>query len=239
MNAFSKATILLVGTLVAVSSMAAEFTVTPVRIFMNPRDRAVAVTITNDGTEEVVMQADLYQWNQRADGSDNLVLTEDLILAPPILKVPAKSRQVVRLARLVPASSEAEMTYRLIVKEIPEAKTQEQLSLQLSLTFSLPVFITPPDAKRMLVCELERGGVDLVNAICHNTGRAYAQLRTIDLFNSTGEKIASQNGAYILPGIRRTFAVKRSTGPIKAGKVQLQVGLDDGTMQAFEGILPE
>jgi fimbrial chaperone protein len=239
MNVLTRAIIFLIACAAASISLAAEFTVTPVRIFMTPRDRAVAVTITNDSAEEVVMQADLYLWKQRPDGTDDLVLTEDIILSPPILKVPAKSRQVVRLARLIPASAADEMTYRLIVREVPEAKAQEQLSLQLSLAFSLPVFITPPGAKRMLVCELERGGPDVVNAVCQNNGRAYAQLRTIDLFNGTGEKIASQNGAYILPGIRRTFAVKQATGPIRAGKVQLQVGLDDGTVQSFDGTLPE
>ena len=239
MNVISRATLFLFAAAVAFSSTAAEFTVTPVRIFMTPRDRAVAVTITNDGAEEIVMQADLYNWKQSPDGTDQLVLTEDLVLSPPILKVPPKSRQVVRLARLIPPSPDTELTYRLIVREVPEARPQENLSLQLSLAFSLPVFITPPGAKRLLVCEIERGGPDLVNAVCQNAGRAYAQLRTVELVSSSGEKIASQNGGYILPGVRRTFPIKRSAGKIAGGQVKLQVGLDDGTLQAFDGTLPE
>src|SRR6185369_270438 len=114
------------------------------------------------------------------------------------------------------------------------------LSLQLSLAFSLPVFITPPGAKRSLACQVERGGPDTVKAICTNAGRAYAQLRTFELLNSGGEKIAvRESGGYILPTIRRTFEITRSAGPIAAGKVKLQVGLDDGTVQTFEGNLPE
>jgi fimbrial chaperone protein len=240
MNSISAATFVFLAVAVALPGNAAEFTVTPVRIFMTPRDRAVAVTVTNDGGEEIVMQADLYDWKQAPDGTDELVLTEDMILSPPILKVPPKSRQVVRLARLVPPSLDVEQTYRLIVREIPEARPQKDLSLQLALAFSLPVFITPPGAKRSLNCELERGGPDLVKALCKNSGRAYAQLRSLELFSSAGEKIATrENGGYILPAVRRAFEIKRSAGTIAGGKVKLQVGLDDGTVQTFEGNLPE
>ncbi|MEO6118445.1 MAG: fimbria/pilus periplasmic chaperone [Methylotenera sp.] len=90
---------------------AGVFSVTPVRIYMTPKDRAVAVTITNDGDTELIMQADLYQWKQKPDGQDELTLTEDMFLAPPIIKMAPKSRQVVRLARLSPAKSSEQLTY--------------------------------------------------------------------------------------------------------------------------------
>ena len=61
--------------------MAGVFSVTPVRIFMTPHDRAIAVTVTNEGDDELVMQADIYTWKQKADGTDDLQLSEDLILA--------------------------------------------------------------------------------------------------------------------------------------------------------------
>jgi hypothetical protein len=44
----------------------------PVRIFMAPRDRATAVTVTNEGDDELVMQADIYTWKQKPDGTDDL-----------------------------------------------------------------------------------------------------------------------------------------------------------------------
>ena len=73
----------------AQSASAGVFSVTPVRIYMTPRDRAVAVTITNEADEPVAMQADVYEWKQGADGVDELVPSEDLILAPPITKLGA------------------------------------------------------------------------------------------------------------------------------------------------------
>lgn len=233
--------LLLAAIMFALPAGAAEFTVTPVRIFMNPRDRAVAVTVTNDSAEEIVMQADLYSWKQKADGSDDLALTEDLVLSPPILKVPGKSRQVVRLARLTPAPLGEEQTYRLVIREVPEARPQasNQVGVQISLAFSLPVFITPQGAKRQLACDMARSGPETVNVSCANGGKAYAQIRAIELLKTSGDKLAlRETGGYILPGVRRSFEVK-GPGRIPAGPVKAQIGLDDGSVQSIEAVLAD
>lgn len=219
---------------------AAQFTITPVRIFMTPKDRAVAVTVTNESDEEVVMQADLYSWKQKADGSDDLVLTEDLILTPPILKLPPKGRQVVRLARLTPPPAGVQQTYRLIVRELPEARAGAQIQLQVALAFSLPVFISPPGVKRDLQCGVERAAPDQVRALCSNTGTAYTQVRALEVLDDKGARLAARDsGGYLLPTVQRSFEIKRADGKIPAGKVKLQVALDDGTVQSFDGNLPE
>ena len=40
----------------AADAWAGAFTVTPVRIYMTPRDRAVALTVINEGDAELVLQ---------------------------------------------------------------------------------------------------------------------------------------------------------------------------------------
>jgi fimbrial chaperone protein len=233
-------TVLLLATGLAAASHAGDFSVTPVRIFMSPRDRAVAVTVTNEGDQEVVMQADLYSWKQKPGGDEDLTLTEDMILSPPILKLAPKSRQVLRLARLTPPPTTEQVTYRMIVREIPEARPSKDPQVTVALAFSLPVFITPPSAKRKLDCKLERIAPNAVNAVCTNSGNAYAQPREFVLNNAAGEKLAARDtGGYILPEITRKFELKRAEGPIAAGKVALQVGLDDGTTQVFETTIAE
>lgn len=105
--------------------LAGQFSVTPVRIFVAPKDRAAAVTVTNEGNDPLVMQADVYVWNQKPDGEDELTPSEDLFLSPPILKLAPNSRQVVRLAMLHPPKAGRQLTYRMIVREIPEARDEE------------------------------------------------------------------------------------------------------------------
>lgn len=221
---------------------AGVFSVTPVRIYMTPKDRAIAVTINNDGDDELVMQADVYVWKQKANGEDELTLTEDMLLSPPIIKVAGKSRQVVRLARIHPAKSDQQLTYRMIVREIPEAKpAKDKVQLQVALAFSMPVFITPTGAKSKLDCTVERTAADdTVKAACVNTGNAYAQLLDFVLISESGNKLASRdNGGYILPTIKRDFDIKAADNRIPGGKAKLTVRLDDGSKQTFDVALTE
>jgi fimbrial chaperone protein len=215
--------------------------VTPVRIYMTPRDRAVAVTITNEGEDAIVLQADLFVWAQKPDGSDELTPTEDLILAPPILKLAAKTRQVVRLARLKPADAVHQLTYRMILREIPEAAgAQDKVQVAIALALSMPVFITPPLAKYDVACDAKpaTAGTDL-DVSCANTGTAYSQMREVLVKEKNGDRALGrfEGGVYILPGAKKTVPVKierpGATTPL-AGALQLIVTLDDGQVKTFD-----
>lgn len=222
--------------LLAAPAFAGTFTVTPVRIYMTPRDKATAVTVTNEGDEELVMQADLYEWKQQPGGVDELTLTEDMFLSPPIIKLAPKSRQVVRLAALHPPKQGRQLTYRMIVREIPEARPPtEELQLQIALAFSMPVFITPPGAKAKLGCTVERVAANALKANCENSGTAYSHPVTLALTNEAGEKLAAdETGGYMLPDIKRSFELKRAEGNIPAGKAKLVVTLDDGSSESYD-----
>jgi fimbrial chaperone protein len=228
------------GALTSPTAFAGVFSVTPVRMYMAPNDRAIAVTITNEGDEELVMQADLYLWKQKPGGVDDLTLTEDLFLSPPIIKLAPKSRQVVRLARLSNARPTEQLTYRMIVREVPEAKAaKKDLQLQIALAFSMPVFITPPGAKGKLDCAGEKVSPDTIRATCENTGTGYSHPTSFLLTQATGGKIASQEtGGYLLPGIKRTFDIKRTEGSIPGGKAKLVATFDDGSTQSYDVTIP-
>jgi fimbrial chaperone protein len=226
---------------IAAPAYAGAFTVTPVRIYMTPRDKAVAVTITNESDEQLVMQADLYVWKQKPDGEDDLTLTDDMFLSPPIIKLAGKSHQVVRLARLNNAPSDRQLTYRMIVREIPEARpAKEKIQLQIALAFSMPVFITPKGAKSKLDCVVARTAADSINAVCENSGNAYAQTLNFELTDAAGEKLGSRDkGGYILPSIKRYFDIKSENNKaIPAGKAKLTIRLDDGSTQTFDVTVP-
>ena len=226
----------------ATSTIAGPFSVTPVRIYMDANDKAVAVTINNEGEEELVMQAELYTWTQKPDGEDVLEPTEDLLLSPPIIKLAGKSKQVVRLARLQPVEMNQQQTYRMIVREIPEAKPNKgNLQLQIAIAFSMPVFITPPGVKNKLDCRPSKKAIDTVSISCENSGTAYAQVIDFTI-NGPENLMLSDNasGGYILPGVKRNFDIKTEKGqPIPSGKAILSVRMDDGSKQTFDVILTE
>lgn len=221
------------------SVFAGQFSVNPVRIFMTTKDRTTAVTVVNAGNAELVMQADLFLWRQTADGQELLTPTEDVIAAPPIIKLAPGARQVIRLAMLKPMPLTEQVTYRLMVREIPEAKPPEPgVQLQIGLTFSLPVFITPTAAKRKLECNIQRTAPNAVRATCENTGSAYAQPTEFKLNDSNGKNLlTNQLSGYILPGIKKSFSLTSTGGEILNGKVQLLVTQDDQSVQTFDSVL--
>jgi len=215
-------------------ALAASFSVTPVRIYMKAQDRAVAVTITNESEMPVVLQADLYTWSQKPDGSDELALTEDLVLSPPIIKLGPKARQVVRLARLKPADAGRQLTYRMIMREIPEATApKDNIQVRIALALSMPVFITPAPARRAMACEASRGEGQMLNVGCANNGSAYAQVR--EVLVKQGERVLGryEGGDYILPGSRKVLPIKAENVPPGA-RLQLVVVYDDGRSDTFE-----
>ncbi|HSV46032.1 MAG TPA: fimbria/pilus periplasmic chaperone [Ramlibacter sp.] len=224
-----------VAALIALASpwaAAGLFSVSPVRIYMTPSDRAIAVTLTNEGNAEVALQADLYTWAQKPDGSDDLVLTEDLIVAPPIVRLAPGARQVVRLARLVPPDLARQLTYRLIMREVPEVtapKVDKGMVLQLpiALAMSMPVFITPPAARRDVQCQLAPIDPQSFSALCQNVGTAYAQVRQVLLLRGEQELARFEGGTYILPGARRTMSLKADK-PVAAGPALARFVFDDG-----------
>lgn len=221
---------------------AATFSVSPVRIYMEPRERATAVTVINEGETELVMEGEVFQWRQKPDGSDELTPTDDLILAPPISKVAPKSKLVLRLANLKPVPPDEQLTYRMIVREVPEATQKPGVQIQVSLAFSLPIFITPPGAKSRLMCDVTRKAADLLVVACENQGVAYAQPVDFDVRGPAGNVLLSQSitGGYILPKMRREFPLKQALGgPAMSGPAKVAVTLDDGSVQLFDVVLAD
>ena len=229
----------LLSTFFTPSVSAGIFSVTPVRVYMTSHDRAAAITVTNDGEDELVMQTDIYEWKQTTDGKDLLTLSEDMIMAPPILKMAPRSHQVIRLISLNETLRDQQSTYRMLVREIPEARhVRASLQVQIAYAFSIPIFITPPGAFAKVDCVLARLTADAVRVVCQNSGSAAAHPTELHISNSTLETVASINtGAYILPGVRRSFDLKRKEGVIPAGHIRLVVVMSDGTRQNYDTVL--
>jgi len=225
----------------ATYAMAGIFSVTPVRVYMASHERAAAITVTNEGDDELVMQTDIYQWQQTMDGKDLLVLSEDLIMSPPILKMAPRSQQVIRLILLNDPPSTQQATYRMLVSEIPEARpARPDLQLQIAYAFSIPIFVTPVGASAKLDCALLRAAPNAAQAICKNAGTAVAHATGLHLSTLEAETLVVQDtGAYILPGVERRFVLNRKEGNIPAGKSRLAVLMSDGSSQKFDADLSE
>jgi fimbrial chaperone protein len=222
----------------ALPASAGSFTVVPVRLYFGPRDRAVAVTLANTGTTSITLQAELYAWSQAPDGSDILKPTDDLILAPPIIKLAAGGQQVVRLALLRPIDPERQLSYRMFMREMPEVDPtkQDTVAIPVTLALNIPVFVTPPIAQRTVTCATQRAGT-VLRLVCENTGNAYAMLREVVLKRGDAELARFDGGAYVLPGVKRPVALE-AKGPITPGPAQLFMSFDDNQQVLADEIVP-
>lgn len=213
---------------------AGSFSVIPVRILVAPRERAVAVTLTNLGDTPIALDAKLYQWQQRPDGSDQLSATDDLVLAPPLIRLQPKAQQVVRLALLRAADPQVQLAYRMIVRELPELApdAQQSVAIPVALAMNLPIFVTPPGARWQVDCSA-RASVEGPQVRCQNTGNAAAVIRSARL-ERAGQVLARFEGAaYVLPGVTRPIALQPRVGNT-ALPARLVVTFEDDHQAAFE-----
>src|SRR3954466_14760104 len=252
MHLVSKRTLAAAALALALSGncAAGTFSVTPVRIYMNTKDRAVAVTITNDGNEPVALQDELFTWKQTADGAaapraelfpgnppadgaDELKVPDGLILSPPIIKLAPNAKQVVRLARAKAVQIDRQLTYRMVMRQVPEAvQRQENIQVPIALALSMPVFITPPAARAKMACQGERVEGDLLRVRCTNSGNAYTQVRQMVLRQGDRTFGRFEGGEYILPGAKKTLTIK--TESALPPRLELVVTYDDGRSEVFQ-----
>ncbi len=231
----------LLGLLLASNVWAGAFSVTPVRLYFEPRDRAVAITLVNESDNEIALQADINRWSQDDAGKDQMELTEDLIVSPPNMKLAPRSKQVIRVALLVPRDAHQQMTYRLVVRELPEAiATKEgEMQLPIALVLNMPVFITPVKAQRVIDCAATTVSDKPVEVICQNQGNASAQLRDIELKRDGKSLARLEGGIYLLPGAKKSIQLKTEEGArLVSGPAELSVLFDDRKQQHFVLSLP-
>lgn len=130
-----------------------------------------------------------------------------------------------------------QLTYRMIVREIPEARkpTGDSSEVQFALAFNMPVFITSPQAKPKLDCTIARATANAVKAVCANTGTAHIHPVKLELSDRSGQVLAhDDNGGYILSSITRSYELNRQDAKIPGGPGKLAVSLADGTVQDFD-----
>ena len=122
------------------SAHAGSFSISPIRLDLSATARTAALTVRNDDREALV-QAEIMLWEQ-VDGQDRLTPTRDLLVSPAVFTLPPNGSQLVRVAlRSPPADATRELSYRLILQEVPQTASPGFSGLQVALRLSVPVFV--------------------------------------------------------------------------------------------------
>ena len=190
-------------------AVAGSFAVSPVRVELSAGTRTGAVTLRNQLDAPALIQAEAFLWEQD-DGQEKLTATQDLLVSPAVFTLPANGSQLVRVALRSPVDAGRELSYRLILTEVPPAASPGVTGLNVSLRLSLPVFVearAPSPATLEWSAHYDSEGMLAVTA--RNAGQTHDRVLQFSVAPAEGPGAAvdETNTAYILPGQARTWVL--------------------------------
>lgn len=195
---------------------ASTFNIAPIRAELSPGHRTEALTLTNVDDDPVVVQVRVVAWSQR-NGEEQLEDTRELLATPPVLQIPAKGEQIIRVALRRDADPGRELTYRVIFEEIPQAAPVTFTGLRVALRLSVPVFVAPAHGRAAPdvtwdARTLPDGGLEIAAT---NHGSAHLQISDFDMqWAGTPEVLHAMTSKYVLPGSRMAWKLNPNGGRV-------------------------
>lgn len=177
---------------------ASSISLSPTSIVSSSQEKSAALALENRGDVTERYQVTVYAWSQTADGHDVAVPTQDLLAAPSVIEIPAKSKRAVRVLRVREQGSPA--YYRLLLRQLPSAQPAGRMRLLVNQ--DLPVAFEDPNAgEPVLSARFTAQGVLLSNA-----GATAARLTTL----GPEGQASWREGAlgWVLPGQSKLIPLK-------------------------------
>lgn len=221
------------------TAVAGTFSISPIRVELSMQQRTEALTVRNEETaREVVIQAQVFAWSQQ-DGQDALAATHDLIVTPPVFTIASGAQQIVRVALRRPSDAKRELTYRLILQEVPPEAPKNFTGLQVALRLSLPIFIesqskSSPD----LVWSSQWQADGSLQVTAKNQGATHAQITDFTVA-SKATPVTMKNSVvkYVLPGATMNWVLQppadsAALNTLKQSALTLRGASDRGEISA-------
>jgi fimbrial chaperone protein len=208
---------LIVGMLaLGAGAQAAEFAVSPIKLFFDRQTRSAVVTVSNDADEALVVQMSLARWTQDGEAKDVYTENEDFQFFPRLMTIPPKDKRAIRIGVRVPPASNGEITYRLFISEVlePKAKNTDPM-VRLAFRFALPIFMAPVNVSAAgeisdisFAAGLDKDAGKIVTRVTvRNTGTENFRIQSVRLATAQGAPVSEADGWYLLPGATRTHTL--------------------------------
>jgi fimbrial chaperone protein len=197
--------------------MAGSFSISPLRVDFTETASTAALTVRNEDAMPVVVQTQGLGWSQEG-GQDALTPSRDLLISPAVFTLQPGGSQLIRVALRRSVDPVRELSYRLIVQEVPQGASPDFIGLQVALKLSVPVFVAPTaPAEPQVTWAAARGTDGKLSVSARNDGAAHERILRFDLKTADGTRLVlEQPGlSYVLPGAVRqwSFDDKKNTRP--------------------------
>ncbi|MDN5781988.1 MAG: fimbria/pilus periplasmic chaperone [Luteimonas sp.] len=197
---------LFAGVLLAIAAFAAtakgQLQAGPTLVELPAGSAAGRMTLDNSGDAPLAAQVRIYAWSQ-VDGVDRLEPTGDVVASPAISEIAAGGEQVVRLVRQGAAPAGVDLSYRVVVEELPGEGQDNTVNIR--MRYVIPMFLRAADAPApVLACRIAASQLT-----CTNSGGRAAQLGASRLKGADGHEAVLSGGlyGYVLPGMSRRWAL--------------------------------
>ncbi len=225
---------LLSAAMIAAASIpahAGKLQIAPISIDVAAPAAASSINLKNTGGSAMTVQARLFRWSQGKKG-DQLSLTKDVVVSPPILKLRPGKQAVVRIVRLSNKPVASEESYRLIIDELPPKINSNQSVIRMVMRYSVPVFFGSKNATKTKTTwnVIQRKGQIIVSAA--NYGNTRVKLSKMKVVDSRGQSIsfgAGLNG-YVLGRSAKNFFTK-SRKRLRGSKVTILANSNNGPVK--------
>jgi fimbrial chaperone protein len=200
---------------------AGTFTISPLRVDFSATMGTAALTVRNEEAAPVVVQAEGFSWSQ-PEGEDALEATRDLLVSPAVFTLPPGGSQLIRVALRRAPDATRELSYRMVLQEVPQAASPDFTGLQVALRLSIPVFVSPLAASApVLGWSTHRDDDGSIRLTALNTGSAHVRIQRFALKGMDGKTaLYEQPGlAYVLPGASRQWTIDNKKTSTQASAV--------------------
>lgn len=210
--------------------IAGDWNVDPVRVELSPHQQTAAIIVRNDSDQPSSMQIQAVTWSQ-FNGKDVYTPTRELLVSPPVVTIPPKSDQVIRVALRRQADPSKELSYRINLQELPAQPAPDFTGVHVALRIGLPVFVQPHmgEAKPKMVWTVARMSDSTLKVGVQNQGNAHVQISDFSLYIPGSERaITGEAGSnYVLAGQSQEWLLKTSPSEkIADGRLRLKAYTD-------------
>ena len=209
--------------------------VAPVSVTLGAGQLVTSLTITNRGPAPIAFQVRPYSWSQ-ADNLQKLEPTADIAVSPPLAEIAPGQAQFVRvLLRNQP--TRAEVTYRIIIDELPPPATPGKIRVALRL--SLPLFAVPanPVTSALTWRIMTNASGSFLEA--QNRGTAHTRILS-GAFSADGRApmdVRTSKQPYVLAGSFTRWNIEPVAGLRPGTTARLKMTTDTGPLEAAATIV--
>jgi fimbrial chaperone protein len=220
----------LVTALLSSGTALSQVLISPVVVELGARQRTIAVTVSlsDQASAPMRLQAELLRWKQDVQGLAVTDPSDELLVTPPIADIQPGGKQVFRIALRGPRPAPEELAYRLILENVaeptPAADSTPGMHIKFRMRYDLPVLVAPTgpvaNALHWKPCTLEAAPAASARPSAEacvrllNAGNRRVKVQALTLVGDGWQQVLSlKDGVNVLAGAEREWRV-----PLQAGQ---------------------